>query len=108
MARMALPMARTIGPLRALGRLQTLEAMDRHHPRDPHWYLMMVGADPDRRGQGLGSAVIRPMLDRCDTEGLPAYLESSNERNVPLYHRLGFEVTDEFQLAPDCPPIWSM
>jgi GNAT superfamily N-acetyltransferase len=108
MLRMAVPMGRTIGFPLAFDRISTLEAMDAHHPTEPHWYLLLLGADPDRRGQGIGSALLAPMLERCDAEGLPAYLESSNELNVPLYHRFGFEVTEEYRLAPDSPPLWAM
>ena len=59
--------------------------MDKVHPRDPpSWYLLGLGTVKEHQGKGLGSAVLSHMLSRCDTEGLPAYLESSNPRNVPL------------------------
>jgi GNAT superfamily N-acetyltransferase len=58
--------------------------MERHHPKEPHWYLAFVGCDPTCQGQGLGSALIKEGLRRCDADGLPAYLESSSPRNIPL------------------------
>lgn len=67
--------------------------MAQHHPDEPHWYLSMIGVDPSRQGQGLGAALLKAGLQRCDAEGLPAYLESSSPKNVPLYERHGFEVT---------------
>lgn len=73
-----------------LGELGDL--MDEFHPREPHWYLSMVGVDPSRQGQGLGAALLKAGLARCDADGLPAYLESSSPKNVPLYERHGFEV----------------
>lgn len=82
--------------------------MERHHPREPHWYLEVLGTDPDRQGQGVGAALIAPVLRRCDEEGVPAYLESSKPENVPWYERFGFEVTGELKLAGDAPPMWSM
>lgn len=72
-----------------LGELGDL--MDEFHPAEPHWYLSMIGVDPSRQGQGLGSALLKAGLARCDAEGLPAYLESSSPKNVPLYERHGFE-----------------
>ncbi|MFD0534677.1 GNAT family N-acetyltransferase [Actinomadura luteofluorescens] len=61
------------------------------------------------QGNGLGAALLRSRLDRCDTEGLPAYLESSKERNVPYYERFGFRVTRELPLpGKGCPPVWLM
>lgn len=73
-----------------LGELGQL--MSQFHPKEPHWYLSMIGVDPARQGQGLGSALLKAGLARCDAEGLPAYLESSSPKNVPLYERHGFEV----------------
>jgi ribosomal protein S18 acetylase RimI-like enzyme len=81
--------------------------VEHRHPRDPHYYLAILGVDPTAQGQGLGSQVIRPMLDRCDTEGVPAYLESSKPENVPFYERHGFRVTEEVKL-PLGPPLWLM
>jgi len=60
--------------------------------RRPHRYLAMVGVTTDWQGMGWGEALIRPMLDQCDEEKVPAYLEASTPRNVPLYERLGFKV----------------
>lgn len=77
---------------RAMVLAQVGELMDQFHPKEPHWYLSMVGVDPSRQGQGLGAALLEAGLARCDAEGLPAYLESSSPRNVPLYERHGFEV----------------
>lgn len=78
-----------------------------HHPTEPHWYLVAIGVDPHWQGQGFGSTLLRRGLERCDREGLPAYLESASPRNRALYERHGFEVTDEIQVA-DSPPVWTM
>jgi GNAT superfamily N-acetyltransferase len=88
--------------------LRGLTLLDKKHPDDrPHWYLGVLGTDPDHQGKGLGSAVMKPVLDRCDAEGLGAYLESSKEQNVPFYRRHGFEVTEEVRL-PEGPSLWLM
>jgi GNAT superfamily N-acetyltransferase len=73
------------------------EQMDRFHPKEPHWYLPLIGTDPVHQGKGYGSALIAHALQRCDRDGLPAYLESSNPANVPLYERHGFKVIGEIQ-----------
>jgi ribosomal protein S18 acetylase RimI-like enzyme len=80
----------------------------RHHPDAPHWYLGVIGTEPAVQGSVAGSALLRSRLDRCDRAGQPAYLESSNEANLPLYQRFGFEVTERFHVAPDGPPSWGM
>jgi GNAT superfamily N-acetyltransferase len=90
---------------RALSALSTIE---RDHPEEPHWYLEFVATEPNRRGRGVGGALLRPVLDRCDSEGTCAYLESSKEANLAFYARHGFEVTEQFDIAPDGPPAWRM
>ena len=99
--------------LRGAGRdsirlLRLLSAFDAGHPYEPaNWYLPFVGVTPAYQGRGFGSALLRPVLDRCDAEGTPAYLEASSPRNRALYERHGFEVRDEIRVA-DSPPVWPM
>jgi GNAT superfamily N-acetyltransferase len=88
--------------------LQLISLVESLHPHEPHWYLATLGTDPDSQGQGIGSALMRPVLDRCDAEGWPAYLESSKERNVPFYARHGFAVVREVPLPGNGPHIWTM
>jgi GNAT superfamily N-acetyltransferase len=66
--------------------------------REPHHYVRDIGVHPDRQGRGLGGALMRPMLDRCDQDGLPAYLEASSERSAALYERLGFQLSEELRV----------
>jgi ribosomal protein S18 acetylase RimI-like enzyme len=82
-----------------------LERKHPHHP--PHWYLAVLGTDPPAQGQGLGSGVLRPVLEQCDADGVGAYLESSKERNIDFYARHGFRVTAELRL-PRGPKMWAM
>jgi ribosomal protein S18 acetylase RimI-like enzyme len=91
-------------PIAAIG----WEKLERRHPPDPpHWYLAVLGTDPSAQGQGLGSAVLRPVLERCDADGVGAYLESSKESNIAFYSRHGFRVTEEIRLLKG-PPMWKM
>lgn len=86
-----------------------LLGMERVHPeRPPHWYLAVLGTEPGRQGEGLGSAVLRPVLEQCDEDGVAAYLESSNERNNDFYARHGFRVTGEVRMPRRGPAIWTM
>lgn len=78
----------------------TIEQMEAFHLKEPHWYLAVLGVDPHARGQGLGGALLSESLERVDADHLPAYLESSNPRNIPLYERHGFEVMGEIQIGP--------
>lgn len=87
--------------------VRLLAAYERARPRQAHWYLGTLGTDPDRQGRGVGSALLRVVLDRLDHDGLPAYLESSKERNLAFYARHGFEVTGEIT-TPRGPTLWLM
>jgi ribosomal protein S18 acetylase RimI-like enzyme len=106
--RQVLPMARVFGG--GLFRASRLQArMLRAHPHDtPHWYLYCIGTVSSVQGRGIGSRMLRTVLDEADTFGSPAYLESSNIRNVPLYERHGFSVVEEMQVAHGGPPMWRM
>lgn len=83
-------------------------AMEAAHPHEPHWYLNVLSTVPERQGQGLGSKAMRAVLTQCDAGGIPAYLESTNPRNMALYERHGFRQTDEVPLAdgPSIYPMW--
>jgi ribosomal protein S18 acetylase RimI-like enzyme len=84
------------------------QAMMDAHPTVAHFYLAGLGTDPDRQGEGLGSAVMAPVLARCDADGIPAYLESTKQRNIAFYERHGFAVTGTIAPAPDGPTMWCM
>ena len=77
--------------------LATFEKMEQSHPEEPHWYLAIVGVEPNAQGRGLGTDLMRHAVARCDQEGALAYLESSNPRNISLYLRHGFEVIGEIR-----------
>ena len=84
-----------------------LELMAEQHPAAPHWYLFFLATRPGLQSRGLGSALMRPVLETCDADGVPAYLEATGERSRALYERHGFEVTGEIRL-PDGPSLWPM
>ncbi len=81
--------------------------MQADHPEQRHWYLGIIATEPSRQGRGLGAAVLAASLEAVDADGAPAYLESSNPRNVSLYERHGFEVTGRIDL-PGGPPLLPM
>jgi GNAT superfamily N-acetyltransferase len=91
----------------ALKVMSTMDVIEKRHPHQPHWYLQAIGTDPDKQGKGYGGVVIRRQLATADAAGMPAYLESSKEVNIPIYQNFGFEVTGEIKL-PDGPTLWPM
>jgi GNAT superfamily N-acetyltransferase len=93
------------GDLSRLGAV--VELVDEHRPEVPHHYLGLLGVIPDRQGAGIGSALLRSVLDIADRQGVPAHLEATSARNRDLYERHGFEVRAELRTS-DCPPLWAM
>ncbi len=86
-----------------------LNMIEKKHPKSPsHYYLAVLGVEPEFQGRGFGGALKQPVLTRCDRDGIPAYLESSKRRNVVLYERHGFRVVEELKLPKDGPPLWRM
>lgn len=83
-------------------------ALLEHHPHEPHWYLNVVSTVPTDQGRGLGTAVLQPTLERCDADGVRAYLESTNPRNLTLYRRNGFVDAGEIRIegGPSLTKMW--
>lgn len=78
--------------------------LERFHPRDPHWYLVVLGVRPEAQRQGLGARLLEPMLHFTDDSGIACYLETSDPRNVSYYERFGFEVIDAALQLVSCGP----
>jgi GNAT superfamily N-acetyltransferase len=88
---------RLIGP-RAPAVMELVDRFEASHPREqPHYYLSLLGVNPDHRGQGLGMRLLAENLERIDGEGVASYLESSNPANDPRYEKLGFRPVGEFE-----------
>jgi GNAT superfamily N-acetyltransferase len=98
----------TPGVGRRAGRvIRGLVQVETRHPKPPHWYLAVLGTEPSRQGEGLASALLAKVLDECDRDEVPAYLETGTERNAAFYVRHGFKVIEELHL-PGGPPVWLM
>ncbi len=91
--------------------LSSFGELDKRHERlvpGPHWYLLALGVRPGKQGRGIGTALMSPVLERCDRKGLPAYLETALERNLRLYERNGFRVVESLNMPKSTVPGWLM
>jgi ribosomal protein S18 acetylase RimI-like enzyme len=85
-----------------------LKEIERRHPHAPHWYLATLGTDPRHQGGGVGSALVRHVVDAAANAGEAAYLETLTASNVAFYERLGFRVVDELDVPGGGPHVWLM
>ena len=98
-----------IAPASLRRALRYQAAAARVHPKVEHWYLVAIGVEPTLQGSGVGTRLLAPGLAAADAEGLPAYLETEKERNLPFYGRHRFAVAQHIpEPVPSAPQIWTM
>lgn len=91
-----------------MGRASRFEkAIKQRWPKEPHWYLSVLSISPEFQGQGHGTALLRPGLERVDADGTAAYLETQRERNVGFYEKFGFELVEKMTVDDEI-PVWLM
>jgi len=76
-------------------------------PEGPHRYLGVLATDPDHRGRGLARAVLEPVLERDDADGIGAHLDTCTPENLPFYERFGFGVFGETTIEGG-PLLWGL
>lgn len=86
---------------------EIVELLEANAPQQSHYHLQFLGVRPEQQGGGLGGAIMAPMLERCDRDGVPAYLEATSDRNRALYERYGFRASGAIPL-PGGPALWRM
>lgn len=84
------------------------EAMKAHHPKERHLYLFTVGTRKSSRGKGIGSALLRPVLDAADKQGRACHLENTNPENSGFYGAHGFKRLETFEIGTGSPPMEAM
>jgi ribosomal protein S18 acetylase RimI-like enzyme len=99
--------ALTVGPLHTIRLARMERYMVKRHEREPHWYLFVLGVDPDHQGTGMGGALLRRLCARADDAGVVSFLETDEERNVGLYRRFGYDVVEE-AMTPFGFTMWHM
>ncbi len=95
-------------PTRFGDSMRYLNATDKAHPKEMHWYLALLGVDPTHQGEGVGARLIDHTLERLDRQGLSAYLETDKESNLAWYARRRFELRETMHPVASGPPVWTM
>ncbi|MFN8576875.1 MAG: GNAT family N-acetyltransferase [Candidatus Sericytochromatia bacterium] len=99
---------KTVGIERIPKILKTANILSKHQPKFKCYYLMSLGVIPEHQGKGIGSKLIKPILDKCDKERIPIYLETSNKDNLRFYEKHGFRIKDEINNPSILPLTWTM
>jgi GNAT superfamily N-acetyltransferase len=100
--------AMVLRPRGLLDGLRYMSAIERAHPKDPLWYLLLLVVDPSVQRSGIGAHLQEPVLEAADLDGMDCYLETQTEDNLPYYRRFGYEVEAELRPVPAGPPLWTM
>lgn len=87
---------------------QLEETFAQYHPEEPLYYCQFLATVPAFQGRGIGSTFLEELLQRADSEGMPAYHEATTPRNRALYERHGYVNQGEFTLPDGGPPLWRM
>ncbi len=98
--------SRQLGALRVVGAY--LRTLLKAHPKEPHWYLMLLAVDPEAQRRGAGSIMMQPGLQWSDAEGVGGYLETQKEDNLAYYRRFGFELAETLRPLAGGPPYYTM
>ncbi len=85
-----------------------LASIHKRHAPFKHWYLLGLAVNPHYQGKGYASILLRAMFARIDKEHLPCYLETQNEKNVPIYQHYGFKVVEESTVPGTKVTNWAM
>lgn len=99
----------TISPRSIKRVMQLATSIEESHPEQPYWYLLAVGVEPSMQGQGIGTRLLKPILERADEAGERCFLETASKQNVAWYRGLGFEISEsEIPFIPNGPPNWTL
>jgi GNAT superfamily N-acetyltransferase len=106
-----IPLLFTLYPLglyRAQAIMAAINTLHKKYASGPHYYLDNLGVLSEARGQGVSSRLIRPFLARADERGLPAYTDTVNQVNVPLYEHFGFQAIEEVSVPGTGITVWAL
>lgn len=97
---------RQLSALRVVGTY--LRTLLKVHPKESHWYLMLLAVDPPRQRRGAGTMLVEHGVGLADVEGAGAYLETQKEENLAYYRRFGFELSETLRPLAGGPPYYTM
>lgn len=100
--------AMVLRPKALVDGLQYLLAIDKAHPKEELWYLLLLVVDPSAQRGGIGARLQEEGMSSADHDGLDCYLETQKPENLVYYRRFGYDVVDELRPVRGGPPLWTM
>lgn len=76
-----------------------MKRMHKTYAPQEHLYIYVMAVLPDRQGEGACSRLMRTASRYADKHGIPAYLETSGERNPKIYGRFGYAISERTTLV---------
>ena len=67
-------------------------------PKESFAYYGLLALIHQKR-KGISSAFIQEVIDKCERQQRPIYLETSMERNLSFYQKFGFEIFQSLDLT---------
>lgn len=91
--------------LKCIGITNILKALNREsrikkiQPKERIYYLWFIGVDPKYQGSGIGTELMKEVIEDSRLKKRPLYLETSTLQNLPWYDKFGFKTYNELQLT---------
>lgn len=63
------------------------------------YYLWYIGVDSKEQNKGIGSALMKGILQKSANKNRPIYLETSTLKNIPWYEKFGFKIYHEMDFG---------
>ena len=88
--------------------MDIMDLINEIHPEKKHYFLQYMGVIREHRSKGIGSSLLKPIIEKSKEEKCGIYLENSKEKNISFYEKNGFKVLDEVKINDELPPFWPM
>lgn len=69
------------------------------HPKGSIYYLWFIGVNTDVRNKGIGSSLLREVIQEGQNKGRTICLETSTLKNIPWYEKHGFNIYKELDFG---------
>src|SRR5665647_2128310 len=69
------------------------------HPKELMYYIWFIGVDKKEQNKGIGTALLKEVINQSISMNRSVYLETSTLKNIPWYEKFGFKIYNELDLG---------